>query len=147
VPAASERSGSTGVRGSEKGFALNSTNGKTIAALYGNHVEKWAGKKITLYKSMTRNPQGDGEVECIRVRPTAPTGSDSSFATGDEDQQFVTPEQAAELAELCKARGVEEKFLTQAKVEQFSHVLAVDYAGGKRWIEKQPVKQPAEQES
>jgi hypothetical protein len=58
--------------GSEKGFALNATNGKTIAALYGNHVEQWAGKRITLYKSMTRSPQGDGDVECIRVRPTAP---------------------------------------------------------------------------
>src|SRR3990167_863331 len=42
------------MKGTEKGFAVNATNGKTIAALYGNHVEKWVGKKITLYKSMTR---------------------------------------------------------------------------------------------
>ena len=62
------------MRGTEKGFAVNATNGKTIAALYGNHVEKWVGKKITLYKSMTRNPNGDGDVECIRVRPQAPAG-------------------------------------------------------------------------
>lgn len=63
------------MRGTEKGFALNSTNGKTIAAMYGNMVEQWAGKRITLYKSTTRNPNGDGEVECIRVRPKVPAGA------------------------------------------------------------------------
>lgn len=66
------------MRGTEKGFAINSTNGKTIAGMYGNHVENWVGKRITLYKSSTRNPNGEGDVECIRVRPTAPqarTGS------------------------------------------------------------------------
>ena len=62
------------MRGTEKGFAVNSTNGKAIAAMYGNHVEGWLGKRITLYKSTTRNPNGDGEVECIRVRPTVPQG-------------------------------------------------------------------------
>src|SRR3990167_9413760 len=62
------------MRGTEKGFAVNATNWKTIAALYGNHVEKWVGQRITLYKSMTRNPNGDGDVECIRVRPQAPAG-------------------------------------------------------------------------
>ncbi len=60
------------MRGTEKGFALNSTNGKTIATMYGNHVEEWVGKRITLYKSTTRNPNGDGEVECVRVRPQVP---------------------------------------------------------------------------
>ena len=62
------------MKGTEKGFAINATNGKTIAALYGNYVEKWVGQRITLYKSTTRNPNGDGEVECIRVRPQAPAG-------------------------------------------------------------------------
>lgn len=72
------------MRGTEKGFALNSTNGKTIAAMYGNHVEGWIGKRITLYKSMTRNPNGDGDVECIRVRPTIPVakGPDEETAPG-----------------------------------------------------------------
>ncbi len=68
------------MKGTEKGFALNATNGKMIASLYGNIVEAWAGKRITLYKSMTHSPQGDGDVECIRVRPVAPpdkkSGSD-----------------------------------------------------------------------
>ena len=40
--------------------------------MYGNYVEKWVGKKITLYVSTTRNPDGTGDVECIRIRPTVP---------------------------------------------------------------------------
>jgi len=70
------------MRGTEKGFAINATNGKAIAGMYGNHVEGWVGKRITLYKSMTRNPNGDGDVECIRVRPTVP----AQRATGAEDE-------------------------------------------------------------
>lgn len=60
------------IKGTDKKLALNATNGKTIAALYGRHVEGWSGKRITLYKSSTRNPDGSGDVECIRIRPTAP---------------------------------------------------------------------------
>ena len=61
------------IKGTEKKIALNATNGKTIASMYGKHVEDWAGKRITLYKSSTRNPDGSGDVECIRIRPTIPT--------------------------------------------------------------------------
>jgi hypothetical protein len=74
------------MKGTDKGFALNATNGKTIASLYGNIVEVWAGKKITLYKSMTRSPQGDGDVECIRVRPTVPAGKAEESAPGATEQ-------------------------------------------------------------
>lgn len=56
----------------DKKLALNATNGKTIAAMYGKHVEDWAGKRITLYKSTTRSPDGSGDVECVRIRPTIP---------------------------------------------------------------------------
>lgn len=70
------------MRNSTKGFAINATNGKAIAGMYGNHVEQWVGKRITLYKSMTRNPNGDGEVECIRVRPTVPAAK----AAGQEEE-------------------------------------------------------------
>lgn len=60
------------MKGTEKGFAINSTNGKTIASMYGNFVQDWVGKRITLYKSTTRNPDGGGQIECIRVRPQVP---------------------------------------------------------------------------
>ena len=60
--------------GTEKGFAVNATNGKAIKGMYGPYIEDWVGKKITLYKAMTRSPDGEGEVECIRVRPQIPEG-------------------------------------------------------------------------
>lgn len=62
------------MKGTEKGFAVNATNGKTIATMYGPMIEDWVGKRITLFKSTTRSPSGDGEVECIRVRPKVPPG-------------------------------------------------------------------------
>lgn len=58
--------------GKEKGLICNKTNSKTIAAMYGNYVESWVGKRITLYVSTTRNPDGGGEIECIRIRPQVP---------------------------------------------------------------------------
>ena len=60
------------IKGTDKKLAINATNGKTIASMYGRHVEDWAGKRITLYKSSTRNPDGTGDVDCIRIRPTIP---------------------------------------------------------------------------
>ncbi len=60
-------------QGKEKGMACNKTNGKTIAAMYGNDVEKWVGKRITLYATTTTF--GSDTVECIRIRPRVPTGN------------------------------------------------------------------------
>ncbi len=59
------------MEGTEKGLALNATNSKTIAGLYGNHVEKWAGERVTLFKSMTQF--GSEQMECIRIRPNKPS--------------------------------------------------------------------------
>lgn len=56
--------------GAQKGFVVNNTNGKTIAALYGTKTENWIGKKITLYRTTTA--LGRETVDCIRVRPVAP---------------------------------------------------------------------------
>jgi hypothetical protein len=69
--------------GKEKKMVSNKTNSKTIAALYGNHVEKWVGKKIALYVSTTRDPSTGGDIPCIRVRPQTPIGkSAASEETG-----------------------------------------------------------------
>ena len=70
-------------RNGPKPLICNKTNAKTIAALYGNMVEDWVGKRITLFVSMTRNPDGGGETECIRIRPKMPgAGQDDAFAEG-----------------------------------------------------------------
>lgn len=61
--------------GKDKAFIANKTNCKTIAALYGNNTDTWVGKRITLYVSTTRNPDGGGETECIRIRAKVPVQS------------------------------------------------------------------------
>lgn len=117
--------------GSDKGFALNSTNGKTIAAMYGVYVEGWIGKKIALFKSTTRNPDGSGDVDCIRVRPKAP---DQGF--GDSDDK-IAAEQVQELEQLCAAKGVKvEDVLKQARIEKLDDMLLADFGGAKTWIQK-----------
>lgn len=60
--------------GAKKGLALCITNARTIAAMYGGFKsEDWIGKRVTLYPTTTTF--GGKEVECIRIRPTAPKGN------------------------------------------------------------------------
>lgn len=116
----------------EKGFALNATNGKTIASLYGNYTEKWTGKQITLYKSMTRSPDGSGDVECIRVRPSIPEGG------GFEPKQKVTPAQIEEVHAALSENGVSiEAVLAKAAVKELTELDAADLPGALAWIRKQ----------
>lgn len=58
--------------GTEKGFALNKTNAKCIASMYGNNTDNWIGKRVTLYP--TQVGFGNETVDAIRVRPTVPKG-------------------------------------------------------------------------
>lgn len=79
--------------GKERGLALNATNSKAIAALYGNYTEKWIGKRITLYPTTTQ--MGGETVECIRVRPTAPNGS----ARASKQQELTDADKAEIIAQ------------------------------------------------
>ncbi|MDX5586185.1 MAG: hypothetical protein QNK20_14950 [Aureibaculum sp.] len=55
-----------------KPFILNRTNMKTIQKIYDTpYIEDWAGKTLTLYISKIK-AFGEDNVECLRVRPTAP---------------------------------------------------------------------------
>lgn len=83
----------------DKGFCLNATNGKAIAAMYGTHVEKWAGKKITLFKSTTQF--GSETMDCIRVRPQMPQQAEAVPLSQDE-------EAAEEIRILCKRKKFDE---------------------------------------
>lgn len=62
--------------GKEKGFALNKTNAKTIAAMYGNDTSLWIGKAIAIYA--TRTQFGGEDIDCIRVRPVPPRAQRSN---------------------------------------------------------------------
>lgn len=53
-------------------LAMNVTNCKTVASLYGNDVADWIGKRVTLFPTQTQ--KGNETVDCIRIRPTIPTG-------------------------------------------------------------------------
>ena len=59
-------------KGAQKPLALNKTNAKTIAQLYGNDTTAWIGKTITIYP--TRTQFGNEEVDCIRIKPEMPRG-------------------------------------------------------------------------
>lgn len=99
-----------------KPFILNATNCKTIAKLYGNFIEDWAGSQITLFATTTK--MGGETVECLRIRPkvavvrTIPTITDArlekaleSIAAGQFSVQQLrerfqlTAEQAAKVSE------------------------------------------------
>ena len=57
--------------GQDKKFAMNVTNVKTMAELYGTHLaSKWVGKKITMYPTTTNF--GGKTVDCIRIRNVIP---------------------------------------------------------------------------
>jgi hypothetical protein len=72
--------------GKDKRMICNKTNAKAIAGMYGNHVEKWAGKRIALYVSTTRDPSTGGDIPCIRVRPKAPEGKQEPAVEQQEGQ-------------------------------------------------------------
>lgn len=84
--------------GTPKKLALNKTNGKAIAAMYGTAVEAWVGKQITLYPAVT--DFGGETMPCIRVRPTIPTGKASKASAASLSQQIA--EKMAEEATPTK---------------------------------------------
>jgi len=102
-----------------KPFILNATNSKSIAKLYGNYIEDWAGQQITLYATTTKMA-GD-TVECLRIRPkvtvrTKPTITDTRLDAAIEKIQAgqytaeklranfeLTPEQDAKVSEVESA--------------------------------------------
>ena len=55
-------------KGAQKPLLLNTTNTKSIIAMYGSKAADWVGKVITLYPSTCKF--GRGMVDCIRVRAT-----------------------------------------------------------------------------
>lgn len=67
-------------KGKEKALALNITNARVIAALYGGFdAELWIGKAVTLYPTTTTF--GAQTVDCIRVRPMKPKGRNGAEPT------------------------------------------------------------------
>lgn len=121
----------------EKGLALNATNGKTIATLYGPMVEDWSGKKITLYAS--RTTMGSEEVDCVRIRPQAPKSNGKAAAFADSEDPTVTEEQALELHALCTegGRDLTEELKTLGAVARIGDLPARVLPKVRKWIKDQ----------
>lgn len=71
-------------KGKRKHLVCNVTNAATIASLYGNHVEKWVGQRITLYPTTTTF--GRDTVDCVRIRPVKPGGAPDTADSLDHDE-------------------------------------------------------------
>jgi hypothetical protein len=70
-------------RGKDKALALNITNCRVIAGLYGGFdAEKWVGKAIVLYPTTTTF--GSQTVDCIRVRNVIPNARQRAEAPAAE---------------------------------------------------------------
>lgn len=83
-------------KGSEKGLALNITNARTIAGLYGGFdSDLWIGKKITLYPTTTTF--GRQSMDCIRIRNVIPKGKEQVIRN-DVPQPDAESEPSAPVA-------------------------------------------------
>lgn len=121
-----------------KPLICNKTNGKTIAAMYGNFVEAWKGKRVTLYRGSTRNPEDGGNVDCIRIRPAVPA------AFGEPEEPVISAAQVEELRQLLTAKGVtEQEFLTGGDLDKLEGLWAKNFKGARKWIEDEAKKKAA----
>ncbi len=90
--------------GAKKKFALNKTNGKIIAKLYGPDVSVWKGKLITLFGTTTQF--GGETVECVRVKPVVPPAK-SRHAKGSA-QSGPAADDITEIADEADANEVQQ---------------------------------------
>lgn len=74
--------------GERKKLAVNKTNGKIIAKLYGYDTDRWVGQLITLYPTTTEF--GGETVDCIRVRPNRPEHGNSPRSDQRRDRSGAT---------------------------------------------------------
>lgn len=88
--------------GREKGLALNKTNARTIADMYGNDTVKWVGKRITIWPTTTQF--GRETVECIRVRPNVPGAQKRS--NGGVQKDVEAADDGAPVAGCPECEGV-----------------------------------------
>ena len=52
----------------DKGLILNKTNSLRLGLAWGNEMDNWKGKQVTLYRDVT-DSFGKKDVPCVRVAP------------------------------------------------------------------------------
>jgi hypothetical protein len=75
-------------RGAEKYLIAGAVNCQAIAGMYGDDVDSWIGKLVTLYATTTDvGPKKN--VPCVRVRPVKPNGkADAELPRQDVDLEM-----------------------------------------------------------
>lgn len=79
----------------KKAFVCNTTNCEIIGRLYGDDIDGWPGKLVTLYQGDVRNPNGGGTVKGICVRPKKPVGQAEAVPEREVDQDMRDEQNAA----------------------------------------------------
>lgn len=96
-----------------KPMILNATNCKTIAKLYNTpYIEKWSGKKITVFATMV-SAFGD-TTEALRIRPYAP-----------RDEKFYCDECGAEITKYGKKSA---RDVANDTMKRFGRTLCIEHA-------------------
>lgn len=126
--------------GEKKKLALNKTNGKAIAAMYGKDTEAWVGESITIYPTTTEF--GGETVDCIRVRPQRPSNrqpanrKSGGQRASKDDRQSTFDTEASQLAALYLIEAYE-------KCETEDRLAELKTERGKSW----PTLGPADREA
>jgi hypothetical protein len=120
--------------GEPKKLALNKTNGKTIARLYGTDTDNWAGKLITIFPTTT--DFGGETVDCIRIKPQRPERGESrpaadrksngssrqTKADRDTEASAVAAKYLISQYEKCDgSEGLGEARMAELKIERGNH--------------------------
>lgn len=95
--------------GESKKLALNKTNGKTIAALYGKDTDRWVGELITIYPTTTEF--GGKTVDCIRVRPERPERSEARRQAPDRASGKPGSRQSKAERDAAESSAVTARYL------------------------------------
>jgi hypothetical protein len=90
-------------QGSKKGLALNKTNMRIIAGMYGYKGDEWIGKRVTLYPTTT--DMGGRTVDCVRIRPGIPPENRRGAPLRDD----VAPNEAARENQVAAALEAEKE--------------------------------------
>lgn len=70
-------------------------------------------------------------------RSQGPENPPSPSAAPSGSPAYVTADQAIELEDLCREKGIGEAFKKRAEIQRFSQLLVADYENAKKWIAKQ----------
>ncbi len=112
--------------GEPKKLALNKTNGKTIAKLYGRDTDHWAGELITIYPTTT--DFGGETVDCIRVKPDRPQRGESRRSTPAAERKSGGGSRQSRAAQSAsQASAIDAMYLTSQASEVAAMYLIGQY--------------------